>query len=199
MVSVSAPDIGSTAFRLLRRVAWHNALVRPLGFMSKKLRTTEPWFSLKKHMWYLGVFGPSEYLSTILPTTRVGRALFEGKLKQGSDKSSRGGLNLRPGDWVEVKPVDEIFATLNAEGKHRGLIFTKEMVQYCGRKFRVFKKLEKIVLESTGEMRTMKTPTVILKNVFCHGEAHGNCDRTCFCFWREAWLYRIPSPQDEEE
>jgi len=97
---------------------------------------------------------------------------------------------------VEVKPFEEIFDTLNSEGKHRGLAFTKEMMKYCGRRFRVHKRLEKIILESTGEMRTMRTPTVILENVFCDGEAHGNCDRTCFCFWREAWLNRILPPQE---
>jgi hypothetical protein len=154
---------------------------------------------MKKHIWLLGVFGLSDYMSRVFPATRLGRALRGGKRESGNNKKAVSRLNLRPGDWIEVKPFDEIFATLNAEGMHRGLVFTKEMMQYCGRKFKVFKKLEKIVLESTGEMRIMKTPTVILENCFCHGEAHGNCDRTCFCFWREVWLRRTSSSQNEDE
>ena len=51
--------------------------------------------------------------------------------------------------------------------------------------------LEKIIIETTGEMRPISTPTVLLEGVFCDGSAHGGCDRTCFCFWREGWLKRV--------
>jgi len=47
-------------------------------------------------------------------------------------------------------------------------------------------RLNKIILEATGEPRSMKTPTVLLDGVFCDGKAHAGCDRSCFCFWREA-------------
>jgi hypothetical protein len=198
MVGTSTLLEGSTALKTLKKLIWDIAFLGPLEFMSKKLKAKEPWFSMKKHIWHFGVFGPSDYLSKIFPTTRMGRALRGRKRNSGTNKKAQNGADLRPGDWVEVRPFEEIFATLNAEGMHRGLVFTKEMMQYCGRKFKVLKKLEKIVLESTGEMRIMKTPTVILDNCFCHGEAHGNCDRTCFCFWREVWLRRIPSPENEE-
>ena len=49
---------------------------------------------------------------------------------------------------------------------------------------------DKIMLESTGEFRKLKTPSIFLEDVFCNGEFHQNCDRSCFCFWREAWLER---------
>jgi hypothetical protein len=102
-------------------------------------------------------------------------------------------LNLQPGDWVEVRSAKEIFTTLDAQGKLGGLRFTPEMAKFCGKRFRVYKLLKKIILEATGELRKIKTPTVLLENVFCDGSAHANCDRACFCFWREQWLKRVPA------
>ena len=198
MKAASVSETGPVLWRNLRRMIWHTVILRPLDFMAEKLNSTEPWRSLKKHIWCLGVFGPSEYLSRVVLATRVSRSLTAGKRENGDEESGKGVLHLHPGDWVEVKQFGEIFATLNGEGKLRGLAFTKEMMQYCGRRFRVLKRLEKIILESTGETRTIKTPTVILENVVCNGEAHGGCDRTCFCFWREAWLRRVPSSEKEE-
>jgi len=91
----------------------------------------------------------------------------------------------------------EIFSTLDGNGKLKGLAFTPEMLKFCGKQFRVYKSLKNIILESTGELRKIKSPTVLLEGVFCNGEAHGNCDRSCFCFWREAWLKRSPSNPPE--
>jgi hypothetical protein len=119
--------------------------------------------------------------------------------KQQSQNTSRGGesLQITPGEWVEVRSVKEIFATLDSQGKSRGLRFTHEMFKFCGKRFRVYKTLDKILLEATGELRKMRTPTVLLEGVFCDGKAHGGCDRSCFCFWREAWLKRV-NPQNSK-
>jgi len=105
----------------------------------------------------------------------------------------RESLNLRPGDWVEVRSVEEIFSTLDSREKLRGLRFTPEMQKFCGRRFKVYKRLERIILEATGELRTIRSPTFILEGVFCDGSAHGGCDRSCFCFWREEWLKKVES------
>lgn len=96
--------------------------------------------------------------------------------------------SMQPGEWVEVRSAKEIFATLDSQGKLRGLSFNREMVKFCGQRFRVYKRMSKIILETTGELREIRTPTVLLEGVFCDGQFHGGCDRTCFCFWREAWL-----------
>ncbi len=100
-------------------------------------------------------------------------------------------LNLQPGELVLIRPSEEIFATLDEKGKYRGLFFMPEMVKFCGKKFKVYKKVERIVLESTGEMRKIMSPTVFLEGVYCDGEFHDGCDRSCFCYWREIWLKRI--------
>ena len=46
-------------------------------------------------------------------------------------------LNLQPGEWVQVRSFDEISATLNEEGKFKGLYFMPEMEKFCGKKFKV--------------------------------------------------------------
>jgi hypothetical protein len=109
--------------------------------------------------------------------------------------ASQENLGLKLGEWVEVKSVREIFATLDQHRELKGLAFNSEQEKFCGGRFKVYKRLENIILESTGERRRIKTPTVLLEGVFCDGEGHGKCDRSCFCFWREAWLRRVPANQ----
>ena len=101
-------------------------------------------------------------------------------------------LNLQPGEWVQVRSIDEISRTLDEAGKYKGLYFMPAMEEYCGKKFRVFKKAAIIKLESTGEVRKLKSPSVFLEGVYCDGEYHEGCDRACYHFWREMWLKRIP-------
>ena len=50
---------------------------------------------------------------------------------------------LRPGDFVEVKAPAEILQTLDAEGTLDQLPFMPEMVEFCGRKFQVSKRVVK--------------------------------------------------------
>jgi hypothetical protein len=126
----------------------------------------------------------------IFASTKLGKIVLKGRRTRASGRFGEGSLGLQPGELVEVRSVKEIFATLDQQGKLNGLAFNREMAKFCGKRFRVYRRLEKIILESTGELRTIKTPTVMLEGVFCNGEAHGKCDRSCFCFWREAWLRR---------
>lgn len=105
--------------------------------------------------------------------------------------TERDPLHLQPGEWVQVRPIDEIKATLDERNRYKGLFFMPEMKQYCGGKFSVFKKVKTIKLESTGEVRELKSPTVFLEGVYCNGNTQDGCDRACFHFWREAWLKRI--------
>lgn len=101
-------------------------------------------------------------------------------------------LTLQSGEWVEVKPLDEIMQTLDSQGKTHGLYFTNEMKLHCGRRYRVFKRVESIFNEFTKEQRKVQN-TVLLETVFCQGEGLG-CNRSCFHMWREAWLRRSAAP-----
>jgi hypothetical protein len=97
-------------------------------------------------------------------------------------------LNLHPGELVCVRPESEILATLDKCDQCKGLAWMPMMRDYCGKKFKVYKQVNKIVLESTGQIRKLKN-TVLLENAVCNG-IYG-CDRSCFFFWKEAWLERI--------
>jgi hypothetical protein len=99
-------------------------------------------------------------------------------------------LGLRSGELVEVKSIDKILATLGPDRKCKGLLWMTGMRKYCGKRYRVFKRVENILLETNGDSRKMKN-TVILEEVMCDGFEFGGCDRSCFHFWREAWLKRI--------
>ena len=98
-------------------------------------------------------------------------------------------LDLKPGDVVEVKTLPEILNTLDDKGRFHGLVFTPEMRKHCGRQYRVFKRLELMFDEYHKSQRRVKN-TVLLEGVVCEGAGLG-CDRSCFLYWREAWLRRL--------
>lgn len=99
-------------------------------------------------------------------------------------------LDLRPGELVEVRSLAEIRTTLETGDRRRGLAFLPDMQIYCGRRFRVFKRVERMFLEESKQRRKLKN-TVLLEAVMCDGSAVGGCDRSCFFYWREAWLKRV--------
>lgn len=99
-------------------------------------------------------------------------------------------LNLKAGELVEIKSEEEILATLGGNQKNKGLLWMAGMRKFCGKRYRVFKRLETILLESSGEVRKMKN-TVLLEGVMCDGREFYGCGRSCFHFWREAWLKRV--------
>jgi len=99
-------------------------------------------------------------------------------------------LNLQPGEWVEIKSEREILSTLDQKGRYKGLGWMCNMRNFCGKRYRVFKRLETMILESNRQYRKVKN-TVLLENVLCDGKDWYGCDRSCFHFWREIWLKRV--------
>jgi len=108
-------------------------------------------------------------------------------------KTPQESLNLKPGELVEVKSLDEIRATLTPIGKNRGLEFAPEMMKFCGRRFIVLSRVEKIIMETTAEMLPI-SDTVILEAVACDGCFHRGCARNHYFHWREIWLKRVDLP-----
>ena len=118
--------------------------------------------------------------------------------KTSSFSNENNTLNLKPGEWVQVRSIDEISETLDGRGKNKGLYFMPEMEKFCGKNFKVFKRAQVIKLESTGEVRKLKTPSIFLEGVYCTGEERNEwCDRACFHFWREVWLKRISDKKQD--
>jgi hypothetical protein len=110
---------------------------------------------------------------------------------------------LRPGDLVEVKTPYEIAHTLDAEGTVQQLPFMREMVEYCGRRFRVSRRVVKICasgMKTGSTLRGFKTDDVVLLDKLrCSGADHDGCQKLCVILWREAWLRKVdeatpPSP-----
>lgn len=95
--------------------------------------------------------------------------------------------DLKPGDLVEVRSAEEIRATLDTEGRCRGLYFMPGMWALCGRRLRVVQRVDRMMSERTGDMRAL-AGTYILEGATCDGKAHGGCQRGCFVFWKDVWL-----------
>lgn len=102
--------------------------------------------------------------------------------------SSDPNCTLHAGDLVEVKSAEEILSSLDADGTYEFLPFMPEMLKFCGRRFRVFKRATKIcdTIEKTGFKRMRQT--VLLDGVHCDGASHGGCQARCMIFWKEQWL-----------
>ena len=99
-------------------------------------------------------------------------------------------LDLQPGEWVEVKSAAEIQATLDENGRNRGLEFDHEMLLHCGRRYRVAMPLRNIILEQNGMMVHLAN-TVLLEGIACQGICAANCPRANYLYWREIWLNRV--------
>src|SRR5213080_2517768 len=106
---------------------------------------------------------------------------------------------LRPGDLVEVKAPAEILETLDADGTLDHLPFMPEMIELCGKRFPVSRRVLKTCytgLNLYDAMRRFRADDVVtLEGVRCSGAAHDGCQKACMIFWREAWLRKV---QDAE-
>jgi hypothetical protein len=122
---------------------------------------------------------------------RIRRKLL-GAYARGQNKTTPvESLNLQPGELVTVKPILSIVETLNATAHNRGLWFSPDMRLLCGKQRRVERRIDKLIVDGTGEMRQLRN-TVYLEGSMC-GCAHvafGGCSRREFVYWREIWLSR---------
>lgn len=122
-----------------------------------------------------------------------------GKHGRGTlEKTPAESLDLQPGEWVEVKSYGEICKTIDKMGKNRGLTFEQDMRLFCGKKFRVRKRLDRFIREDNGHIINL-TNTVFLEGVNCHCVyATGGCPRAEPYWWREIWLKRVSPPMDKK-
>jgi hypothetical protein len=153
----------------------------------------KPWQRLRSYaVWHIENLGVRKGLTAACLRLWRKRKTSSGEEDRRATTVAGGTLALQPGERVEVKSVDEILATLDRRRRHQGLLWMTGMSKHCGKQYRVFKRVERITLESNGEQRAMKN-TVLLEGVVCDGREFGGCDRSCFHFWREAWLRRVLS------
>jgi hypothetical protein len=103
-------------------------------------------------------------------------------------------LDLQPGEWVRVKSPEQIRETLTTKGMNRGLWFDVEMLEFCGRTFRVRQRIERFVHERDGRMIELPSDCVTLEGAVCSGERSTQrwfCARAIYPYWRECWLERV--------
>lgn len=99
--------------------------------------------------------------------------------------------NFLAGELVEVRSREEILSTLDQNGRLDAMPFMPEMLQYCGKRFRVFRRADKTCDNIRDwSIRRVKN-AVHLAGVRCDGASHANCDAGCLLFWNEGWLRKV--------
>lgn len=101
--------------------------------------------------------------------------------------------SVKESTWARVRSFAEIERTLDSEGRTEGLPFMPEMLDFCGRAFRV-RKAANICL---GGYRRIER-VWHLEGPRCSGAAHGGCQAQCLLYWHESWLesaFNSPSAQ----
>ena len=100
-------------------------------------------------------------------------------------------LGLLPGETVRVKSLEEMRATLDTAGRNRGLVCDIELAEFCGKEQKVLTRLDRMICESTGEMKNVEA-TVFLHDAPCLcSPVFGGCPRRDFTYFREIWLKRV--------
>ena len=116
----------------------------------------------------------------------VGRPYLRGPLK----RTPVGDLALQPGEVVEIKSLEEMRHTLDANGRNRGLVCDIELEVFAGTTDRVKARLERMISEATGEMRKVEATVILEGNTCMCARVVGGCPRLDYCYWREVWLKR---------
>jgi hypothetical protein len=93
----------------------------------------------------------------------------------------------REGDWVRVRGESEIRATLDAEDKLRGLVFTATQWAHCGSTYRVQRVVRRMI-DDTLHMRTISR-AVVLEGVTCDApDGTPGCGAACALLFKDDWL-----------
>ncbi len=111
-------------------------------------------------------------------------------------------LNLQPGELIRVKSYKDILATLDTDAKNRGLMWDRDMVPFCDGAYRVKTRLTRFVDEKSGRLIVMKTPAIILEEVWCgsrYSDCRMYCPRSIYPWWREIWLEWIPDHSSDAQ
>ncbi len=93
------------------------------------------------------------------------------------------------GQWVTVRTLEEIFASLDQDGTLEGLPFMPEMVSLCGKRLRVKRVANKTCVNGASIFIGRLDDCVVLQTpVRCDGSAHQGCEMGCQFFWKTQWL-----------
>lgn len=74
-----------------------------------------------------------------------------------------------------------------------------EMFQYCGKRFRVYKRAHKTCDTVSGSFLGRRLSNAVHLELRCDGQAHGGCQAGCLIFWKQAWLKPVDGPTNAAE
>lgn len=181
----------------VNRSATHFSEPPQVSFVDQGRENPNPSFALKNSAHALTGVSETPSIEPFLKLTPA-HSLLTGQRDKSSPKKTP---VFKSGDWVEVRPMAEILATLDENGALDGLAFMPEMAGYCRQYFSVARRAEQICTDSApvapGESRVREfhhNDVVTLEGLRCSGCAHGGCQRGCLLFWKEAWLVAAPRP-----
>ncbi|MDQ2078788.1 hypothetical protein RA307_01220 [Xanthobacteraceae bacterium Astr-EGSB] len=132
-----------------------------------------------------------------LRSVGIGGARVDVAKPAGAPTRQPATLDLQPGELVQIRPAEEILATLDERLKNRGLTLELEMLRHCGRIYRVLARVTRLIDEKSGKMINLTSDCVILDGVSCRGldnRQRAFCPRGALFYWREAWLKRAGIP-----
>jgi hypothetical protein len=147
----------------------------------------------------VGTYSPAQMFRLIIrPILAKVSERFESRYPTNSQNATPDlALGLEPGEWVEVKSLPEIIATLDRNGRNRGLQFSYDLMRHCGKRYRVRNRLDRMIIECSGRLITLRN-TVILDGITCPCRCViGGCPRGDLIYWREIWLRRVGGPAAE--
>jgi len=105
---------------------------------------------------------------------------------------------LKVGDWVEVRSKDELLGTLDGSGCVDGMPFMPEMLAFCGKRFRVYKRAHK-TCDTVFPVRGRRVDHAVHLETRCDGSAHGGCQASCLLFWHDVWLKPVSGPSQSRD
>jgi hypothetical protein len=123
-----------------------------------------------------------------LPTRPRERII--GPMRAAIRRAIRPRAPLLPGEVVEVRSLPEILATLDERGRLDGLPFMPEMTKFCGGRFPVHRRVDKVWEYAHGTGLRRVHDAVLLQTLRCDGQQHAGCQAACELIWKEAWLRR---------
>lgn len=103
-------------------------------------------------------------------------------------------MGFRAGDWVEVRSKEEILATLDKNGRLDELPFMPQMLQFCGNRFKVYKRAHK-TCDTVNPVAGRRVANAVHLELRCDGAAYGGCQAECLLFWKEDWLKPVDEGQ----
>lgn len=97
-------------------------------------------------------------------------------------------------DTVRVRSRTDVLLTLNTQKRLADDLFVDQMLDFCGREFKIQKVVFNYFDERKYRMFKVMEPLYLLAGGFCHGEVEDfeeRCDRGCYLLWYEEWLEKV--------